>query len=349
MIHSVIITECPDAGPNPPRRPPRRRHGRLLRARLPAHPDGGRGAPPRRLGRARSTATSRARRRSSTSPSGAPSARRSSRPHFPLPTPAPRRSSTTSARGMRRRLRTPGLVEAASRAAPEDVGAELAALLVELYDVLAANASAIRLIERSVPDRPELAALYFGRGRGGLVERWRRYLERRIGEGRLRAVPDVAIAARLVIETVAWFAWHRLGDPIPQPMDAALVRETVVAVLSRGLLPGGPPVTRFAALALVLPPRRLLAGLRRSAGPSAPPPRAARASGPRTAATRAARASRRSPRSRRENVARLEVAWTYHTGDSRGRRAARRSTDRLRGHADPRRRHALRAARRSTA
>jgi AcrR family transcriptional regulator len=159
---------------------------------------------------------------------------------LPAATPEPAELLEHVRAGMRR-LRTPGLVEALSRPAPRDVAAELAALLGELYDALARNAAAIRLIERSAPDRPELAALYYGRGRAGLVERWRRYLERRIDEGRLRAVSDTSIAARLVIETVAWFAWHRLGDPAPQPMDPARVRETVVAVLSHGLLPGGSP------------------------------------------------------------------------------------------------------------
>lgn len=159
---------------------------------------------------------------------------------LPLPTPAPAELVERVRAGMRQRLRTPGLLEALAREAPSDVAAELGGLLVELYDALARNAAAIRLIERSAPDFPELAALYYGRGRGGLVERWRRYLERRIGEGRLQPVPDVAVAARLVIETVAWFAWHRLGDPVPQPMDDARARDTVVAVLSRGLLPGGP-------------------------------------------------------------------------------------------------------------
>ena len=160
---------------------------------------------------------------------------------LPAATPEPAELLEHVRAGMRRRLRTPGLVEALSRPAPRDVAAELAALLGELYDALARNAAAIRLIERSAPDRPELAALYYGRGRAGLVERWRRYLERRIDVGRLRAVSDTSIAARLVIETVAWFAWHRLGDPAPQPMDPARVRETVVAVLSHGLLPGGSP------------------------------------------------------------------------------------------------------------
>jgi AcrR family transcriptional regulator len=162
-------------------------------------------------------------------------------PALPAPTPGAGELAEHVNAGMRRRLRTPALAAAAAHPAPADVAAELEGLLGELFDALARNAAAIRLIERSAPDRPELAELYFGRGRGGLVERWRRYLERRIGEGRLRPVPDAAIAARLVLETVAWFAWHRLGDPVPQPMDPALARETVVAVLARGLLPGGPP------------------------------------------------------------------------------------------------------------
>lgn len=124
---------------------------------------------------------------------------------------------------------------------PRSAAGELAEILGELYDALAGSAPALRLLERSAPDRPELARLYFAGGRAGLIELFRRYLAQRIAEGRLRPVPDAAIAARLLIETTAWFAWHRLGDPAPQPMDDALARETVIAVLSRGLLPEGCP------------------------------------------------------------------------------------------------------------
>jgi hypothetical protein len=35
----------------------------------------------------------------------------------------------------------------------------------------------------------------------------------RIEAGVLRAVPDVPVAARFVVETVAWFAMHRHDDP----------------------------------------------------------------------------------------------------------------------------------------
>jgi AcrR family transcriptional regulator len=159
---------------------------------------------------------------------------------LPLPTPAPDALRDRVRGLLRRRLHAPLLAERAPARAPSDPGAELAALLDELYGGLERNATGIRLIERCAPDRPELAELYFGRGRAGLIERWRRYLERRIAEGCFRPVPDAAIAARLVIETVAWFAWHRRGDPAPQPMSDALARETVIALLSRALLSGGP-------------------------------------------------------------------------------------------------------------
>jgi AcrR family transcriptional regulator len=137
-------------------------------------------------------------------------------------------------------LRRASIVDLAKRPAPADVAAELRTVFGELYDGMAHNAAAIRLLERTAPDRPELAELYFGRLRVELIERLRAYLARRIGEGRLAPVPDVPIAARLVIETAAWFAWHRLGDPAPQPMDDALARETVIDVLVRGFAPGGP-------------------------------------------------------------------------------------------------------------
>ena len=142
---------------------------------------------------------------------------------------------------MQRQIRRSSLDASLARPAPRDVAAELTMLLGELYDGLARNAAALRLLEASARDRPDLAELYFARGRAGLIDRLRRYLERRIREGRLRPVPDVAVAARLALESVAWFAWHRLGDPAPQAMDDALARETVIDVLARGLLPGGSP------------------------------------------------------------------------------------------------------------
>ncbi|MBW2244815.1 MAG: TetR/AcrR family transcriptional regulator [Deltaproteobacteria bacterium] len=136
---------------------------------------------------------------------------------------------------MRDRMQTPEIVRAVKRQrAPADVRGELETLVREQYDLVARNRRAIRLLDRCAADWPALAELYHRGARGGLNRRWERYLARRIETGALPPVPDTAIAGRLVIETIAWFAMHRHGDPNPQPMDDAKVRETVVTMLLRG-------------------------------------------------------------------------------------------------------------------
>jgi hypothetical protein len=50
-------------------------------------------------------------------------------------------------------------------------------------------------------------------------------------------VPDVPTAARFVAETVAWFAWHRLGDPDSAMLTDEHCRATVRHLLLAALLP----------------------------------------------------------------------------------------------------------------
>lgn len=135
---------------------------------------------------------------------------------------------------------TPRLAMALGRERAERPEAELAALVGELYDAIARNREGLRLLERSAADRPDLAAVYFGEGRERLLERWERYLARRIEAGALAPVPDVAVAARLVLESCAWFAWKRHGDPAPPPFDEARAREAVVRLLTRALAGAAP-------------------------------------------------------------------------------------------------------------
>jgi len=138
-------------------------------------------------------------------------------------------------RMMRANMRTPEMARAVKRSSPpSDIRAELETLVVEQYDLVARNGRAIHLLDRCSADWPALTELYLQRTRGGLFQRWARYLARRIEMGALPPVPDTAIAGRLVIETVAWFGMHRHNDTNPQPMDDALARETVVTILLRG-------------------------------------------------------------------------------------------------------------------
>ncbi len=57
------------------------------------------------------------------------------------------------------------------------------------------------------------------------------YLDARIQAGRFPAVPDVAVAARFIIEAVAIWAVHIHWDPAPQPIAAEAAEETVVQLI----------------------------------------------------------------------------------------------------------------------
>jgi hypothetical protein len=49
-------------------------------------------------------------------------------------------------------------------------------------------------------------------------------------------VPDTAVAARLIIETVIFWAVHRHADPHPQAVEEAVAKETVVLSLTRAFI-----------------------------------------------------------------------------------------------------------------
>jgi hypothetical protein len=50
------------------------------------------------------------------------------------------------------------------------------------------------------------------------------------------SVPDTAVAARLIIETVIFWAVHRHADPHPQAVEEAVAKETVVQSLTRAFI-----------------------------------------------------------------------------------------------------------------
>ena len=93
----------------------------------------------------------------------------------------------------------------------------------------------IKLVERCATDWPELADRFYEKGRRPFVRRLGDHLRRRIASGHLRPVPDPDVAARYVIETVAWFANHRYGDHDGAQIDDDVARATVVQLLTAGL------------------------------------------------------------------------------------------------------------------
>jgi hypothetical protein len=154
-----------------------------------------------------------------------------------LPLAAP--DSETVSRALRERLAEeavpPALARALKSGPVPDVRAELEGIVRELYARSARHRTAIKLIDRCGRDHPELAKVFYAGGRFAQLDALEQYLEARISEGALPSVPDVAVAARFVIESIAIWAVHIHWDPSPQPLDPAAAEETVVELVIRSL------------------------------------------------------------------------------------------------------------------
>lgn len=130
------------------------------------------------------------------------------------------------------------LAQAMSTAEPEDPGRELEAVLRELFDLEAQTREAMDMIERSARELPELAALLNEGLYRPVVATLAEYLRHRADKGFLRQTPDIEATARLVVETLTWFARHRYHDPQGAQIPDAIAEETAVDALLHALLPG---------------------------------------------------------------------------------------------------------------
>lgn len=108
---------------------------------------------------------------------------------------------------------------------------ELEVIVRDLFRRMSRNRRALKLVDRCAVDHPELASVWFEEGRWGQVALLASYLERRIAQGRLRAVPNVQLAARMLLETIALWAIHLPWDPSPRPFAEGEVENAVVDML----------------------------------------------------------------------------------------------------------------------
>jgi AcrR family transcriptional regulator len=124
---------------------------------------------------------------------------------------------------------------------PEDVAAELRGIVEELYGFVERNTQLLALITRSSLDLPELHDFFFVRTRRAYARQLATYLERRISSGDLRPVFDAEAAARFIMESIAWFAWHRQGDPDSGAITDERARRTTTELLLAAFVPSGKP------------------------------------------------------------------------------------------------------------
>jgi AcrR family transcriptional regulator len=120
-----------------------------------------------------------------------------------------------------------------------DARSEVEEIVSVLFDDLRCHRGALKLIDQSARDLPDLAALWFEGARGGLLELLTSYLEDRIRAQKLQPVPHTAAAARLIIETTTFWAVHRHWDAHPQEIDEATAKQTVVHFVVGALVEGG--------------------------------------------------------------------------------------------------------------
>lgn len=157
-------------------------------------------------------------------------------PDLPLATPTIEETVGLIGRGLRREAAAPVLAAALDVADPEDVRSELAAIVEERFRILERLWPLLAVIERSAVDIPELESMYFQRGRRTHHAQLDQYLAKRAESGHLRRTSDPAVTARIIAETVTWFAWHRRED-----RDAALFEDdhvlgTIVEFVTNSLV-----------------------------------------------------------------------------------------------------------------
>jgi AcrR family transcriptional regulator len=157
---------------------------------------------------------------------------------LPVPNPPARATSRYIAERITSQmpLRQLGKIGSSRSAGP--VRTEVAAVVGEIYDVLAANRTGLKLVDRSARDLPELAELWYGGARGAVLTGLERYLRSRSRQ--LRPIDDVGVAARFVVETCAFWAVHRHWDAAPVTASETTARAMVIDLVTSALVASRP-------------------------------------------------------------------------------------------------------------
>jgi AcrR family transcriptional regulator len=146
---------------------------------------------------------------------------------LPVQTPGPGETVALISQHLRK-VETPCLTAALDTRDPDEPHKELEAVIEERYDMLDTLWPLLAVMERSAIDFPELEEFYFRRLRVRYHDRLAQYLDQRGADGLLRGTSDAALSARIIDETVTWFAWKRHEGRDAQKYDDELARRSVI-------------------------------------------------------------------------------------------------------------------------
>jgi AcrR family transcriptional regulator len=157
---------------------------------------------------------------------------------LPIRTPAPVEADKRLREQLAAGFRMPALEAALARRRVGDAAGELESIARELYARISRARRPMTIVERSAVDLPELFDVYFVELRRDFFQRLARYVARRQRAGHFRDDLDPGVAARVLVETITYFARHRFGDQDPGLLpDDDLVRENVVRMVVAAFLP----------------------------------------------------------------------------------------------------------------
>lgn len=113
------------------------------------------------------------------------------------------------------------------RGAPMPFSGAMAAI----YDSIVARRFALRILDRSAHDLPRLSEFYVRQIREPALEGITAYLAAMQRADRITPLANTEASARLILETCAWFAMHRLFSPGGARISDEDARQTTLAHL----------------------------------------------------------------------------------------------------------------------
>ena len=118
---------------------------------------------------------------------------------------------------------------------PDDVVAECARIVTEIFDLIARVRRGMDALERSARDVPDVAKLFYGDVRPRFLQQLTDYIERRAKAGLIPPPIDAAVTARFAVESITWMARHRHGDADGGEMDDDTVRSSTIQLVTRAI------------------------------------------------------------------------------------------------------------------
>jgi len=158
----------------------------------------------------------------------------------PPPEDSPKLSEREMLRFLQDRLRKRSELKSVerlleSRSDAIDLERELMEILGEMWDLQEKNRIQIVVLEKSADEFPELADVYDKYARREILRQLEDYLESRARLGAVRPLASIPAIARMLMESLAWFAWKQRRT---RPSDYFTRAETLpelVTIFARGL------------------------------------------------------------------------------------------------------------------